>query len=220
MQVVNSPTRLQAILDKILTNIQHLYQEPLAMSPIGLSDHNAVLWRPINSTTRTNRIHQRIVRPIKDSDKRAFGEWISKYNWSSVNSASSTNLKAELFYEILKGSINKHFPTKVISTHCEDKPWISPYLKSLIMKRQKTFLNGNLNLWRSLRNKVSRLIKIAKQTFYDGSVSRLKKSNPRQWHQQIKRMSGHNAHQNFISSRFISSGHRQRDQPQIYFCSQ
>ena len=64
------------------------------------------------------------------------------------------------------------------------------------MKIQKTFLNGNLNLWRPLRNKVSRLIKIAKQTFYDGSVSRLKKSNPRQWHQQIKKMSGHNTHQN------------------------
>ena len=113
-----------------------------------------------------------------------------------------------------------YFPTKVISTHCEDKPWISPYLKSLIMKRQKTFLNGNLNLWRSLRNKVSRLIKIAKQTFYDGSVSRLKKSNPRQWHQQIKRMSGHNTHQNLSLPGSSPLDITNEINRMIYFCSQ
>ena len=39
-QTVNTPTRGQAILDKILTNMQHHYRIPQITSPIGLSDHN------------------------------------------------------------------------------------------------------------------------------------------------------------------------------------
>ena len=47
VQVVNIPTRCQATLDKIFTNIQQHYQEPQLSSPLGLSDHKTVIWRPL-----------------------------------------------------------------------------------------------------------------------------------------------------------------------------
>ena len=44
VQGVNIPTRCQAILDKIFSNIQQHYQE---LQPLGLSDHKTVIWRPL-----------------------------------------------------------------------------------------------------------------------------------------------------------------------------
>ena len=45
-QVVDKPTRENAILDKILTSLAKYYISPQIMSPVGMSDHNVVLWSP------------------------------------------------------------------------------------------------------------------------------------------------------------------------------
>lgn len=196
VQVVNTPTRDQSILDKIMTNIQQHYKEPLSTSPIGRSDHNTVLWRPIINTKKINTIRKKVVRPIRDSDKRSFGQWITTFEWTGVNDAVTTNTKTTEFYSTLQSAIDTFFPTKSTSSHCEDKPWFSPELKSLILNRQKAYLSGKFHLWRFLRNKVARLIKSAKRNFYSLSVSRLKYFTPRQWHKQIKKIAGLDTHHN------------------------
>ena len=45
-QIVKVPTRKNAILDLILTNLQAHYENPHAFPPFGLSDHNTVLSSP------------------------------------------------------------------------------------------------------------------------------------------------------------------------------
>ena len=192
IQVVKTPTRGQAILDNILTNQKDLYHEPQISTPIGLSDHNSVTWHPLKPSKKTNVNHKRVIRPIRDSDQRAFGRWITSYNWEGVEAATTTEEKTSSFYEVLNTAIDFFFPSKVISSHGNDKPWITPELKSLIIKRQKAFSSGKLSLWRLLRNRIIRLIKRAKQVFYNSSVGNLKKLNSRQWHHHIKKLTGHN----------------------------
>ena len=41
-QIVKKPTRKNAILDVILTNIHDYYENPCTFPPFGLSDHNTV----------------------------------------------------------------------------------------------------------------------------------------------------------------------------------
>jgi len=51
-QVVRSPARGSAILDKIYTNLQDWYEQPVILPNIGRSDHNAVVMRTALTSKR------------------------------------------------------------------------------------------------------------------------------------------------------------------------
>ena len=93
IQIVNQPTRNDAILDKIITNLANSYHPVEIAPPIGLSDHHCVIMKPKNPPPRDNSTCKRVVRPMKDSDVREFGLWISEHDWSEVRNASSSNEK-------------------------------------------------------------------------------------------------------------------------------
>ena len=46
VQVVDKPTRDQNILDKVITNFSYAYDPVTILSPLGMSYHNCILWRP------------------------------------------------------------------------------------------------------------------------------------------------------------------------------
>ena len=46
IQVVNTVTRAQAILDKIWTNMEEFHSIPVSFSELGRSDHNMILFKP------------------------------------------------------------------------------------------------------------------------------------------------------------------------------
>jgi hypothetical protein len=54
-QVVKDPTRLNATLDFVITNMQTWYNDPSVTAPIGSSDHNTVLWYPKAATNNPNQ---------------------------------------------------------------------------------------------------------------------------------------------------------------------
>ncbi len=45
-QIVKSPTRKTAILDKLFTNMKWLYSDTEVVAPVGTADHNVVLCQP------------------------------------------------------------------------------------------------------------------------------------------------------------------------------
>ena len=77
------------------------------------------------------------------------------------------------------------FPVKKKKVHCSDKPWLTPYVKNLIKKRQQMF-NVNPAEWRKLRNQVKREINKAKISYHAERIRSLQKTEPRKWYQQIK----------------------------------
>ena len=160
------PTRGQAILDKILSNLQDQYSKPQISSAIGLSDHSTVLWYPLQKSDKHSNARRPIGHPIKDSDLRAFGRWITNYAWDEVNNAVSPYSKAT-FYQTLHNAIHLFFPIKSVTSHINDKPWITQELKYLIANRQQAFSNNKLHLWRLPRNKISRSIEQSKHSFYN-----------------------------------------------------
>lgn len=190
LQVVNQPTRKDATLDKIITNLASYYTVPDICPPVGTSDHSSVLWSPASGLpSNTNATPSRIVRPMKDSDIRAFGTWIVHHDWAEVYEKASAVDKCDAFYATLHTGIDKYFPTKIITLHSTDKPWMNSYIKSLIRKRQQVFHHGHrTRKWKRLRNKIRREIVKAKQEHYKSRVQRHKKANPAEWYKQIKLM--------------------------------
>ena len=105
--------------------MQHHYRIPQITSPIGLSDHNSVLWIPLEADKKQNTFHQKIVHPIRESDERNFGQWITECDWNDVQSAPSTSTKTDAFYQTVQSALDQFLPTKNVSVHCNDKPWIT-----------------------------------------------------------------------------------------------
>ncbi|XP_063966074.1 uncharacterized protein LOC135156759 [Lytechinus pictus] len=192
-QIVNLhvPTRGDAVLDKVLTNFANLYSKPQILSPIGSLDHNCVLWSPKSARVkRSNRSMTRVIRPMKASDLQRFGDWISHHDWAEVLIDDNVQSACDTFYNQLDSHMNQYFPIKKVKIHHRDKPWVTPYLKSLIRKRQDAFVQGDKARWKLLRNQVQREIRNLKTEFYIGRVKHLKDENPASWYKHIKLLTG------------------------------
>ena len=79
-QIVRSPTRNEATLDLIFTNIQDFYSEPSISAPLGTSDHACVKLQSLNEVCVGNLKRKVKVRPIKDSSLTSFRSWLSYYD--------------------------------------------------------------------------------------------------------------------------------------------
>ncbi|KAI8500437.1 hypothetical protein Bbelb_220030 [Branchiostoma belcheri] len=95
--------------------------------------------------------------------------------------------KCTAMHTTLLSQMDRFFPLKVVRLHHQDKPWITPDIKALIRQRQQA-LTRDPNVWKHLRNKTQRMIKVAKEEHYNSRVKSLKKENIAQWHKEIKSM--------------------------------
>ncbi|CAH1259341.1 ADD3 [Branchiostoma lanceolatum] len=127
---------------------------------------------------------------MKDSGIRSFGQWITQHQWKEVTEAQKTQDKTSAFYTTLNEAVATHFPTKVLRTHLQVKPWISPRIKEAIKRRQRAFCDQKWKTWRALRNKIQRMIKRARNQYYTSRVQKLKKDNPSAWYKEIKVLTG------------------------------
>ena len=96
-QVVDTPTRANATLDVIVTNLKSFYLTPEVTNPIGTSDHRAVWWQPQPRLQMPNKTKQVVVRPLPDSSIRAFGQWITSHNWREVLQCDNVEIKPLLY---------------------------------------------------------------------------------------------------------------------------
>ena len=110
--------------------------------------------------------------------------------WPEMTEASNTQGMYNAFYDTLSSNLNKYFPLKTIKLHKNDRPWLTPQLKSLIRKRQSAFHNGLSHEWKSLRNKIQREICHLKTSYYRDRVQNLKHQNPSSWYKSLKVMTG------------------------------
>ena len=148
VQLVDQPTRNEAILDKIVTNLAAHYNPVEICSPIGLSDHRCVVMKPKAPLPRDSTSRQRVARPMRDSDIREFGQWLCDHDWSEVSSAESVTDKCSEFYSTLHQVIEIYFPQRTVKQYSHDKAWITPYIKMLVTRRQRAFHDGKTSLWR------------------------------------------------------------------------
>ena len=71
-----------------------------------------------------------------------------------------------------------------------DPPWIDKQMKSLIKQRQVAFTRGDLDSFRSLRNRVNRLRKSCRAKYYESKVEHLMNCKPRTWWKEVKTLGG------------------------------
>ena len=118
-----------------------------------------------------------------------FGQWLTAQTWEEVFvNTSDLSLMYTRLIDTIKTHLDLHLPSREVKVSSTDKPWVTPFIKSLIRDRQKAFKKGNDTLWRHLRNKVAEAISVAKKNYYN-RPTRIKKeklNNPSAWYRHIK----------------------------------
>ena len=89
------------------------------------------------------------------------------------------------FSEVVSTGLDTLMPEKEYRVCAADAPWMTPGLKSVILKRQKAFKNHGPE---SVQFKYFR--KVCRGRFYDSKVKQLKGENPNKWWDEAKRLSG------------------------------
>ena len=116
-QVVDSPTQHLSILDKIWTNLSHIYDK-LVLLELGTSDHNVVLFSP-------SRCH---LWTLATPSGSPLGAWVTerkllltqqflKLTGDDLFNSESCHEKFSIYQSVLNLLLQSCFPTKIMRSH-------------------------------------------------------------------------------------------------------
>ncbi|XP_071954169.1 uncharacterized protein [Antedon mediterranea] len=193
VSVVNFSTRGRSCLDKVVLSrpTPDVYQTPVKLAPLACSDHSSILLKPkVNKVKNRVKPKKKLLRPIKDSSVRVFGQIITQLNWSNAISNSDPEKAAVELGDILQTNFRNCFPIVVSHLKEDDKPWFNVGIKKLIRKRHNAYRLGKDAEFRFYRNEVRNKIRSAKAEFYSKSIAALRNNEPRKWHKKIQTITG------------------------------
>ena len=115
-QLITVPTRKNsdAILDKIISTLEHYYLPPYTIPPLNNdsengkpSDHLTVIFKPQHSMEDGKRNYKSIkIRPLTDSGMLQFGDWIRCQDWTNIfKQENAQSMKTDYFVFICNSKI-------------------------------------------------------------------------------------------------------------------
>ena len=135
-QIVDVHTRDNVTFDWCLTNCNNLFKS-VQLPPLGSSDHHMILMKshiPDNVKSDNSRMRK---RDLRESSLRPVGRWLTSFDWSDIYLTNMCDVKYEKFNSVLSEMNNLLIPLKKTKVTKSDKPWMTPAIKMLIIKRQK-----------------------------------------------------------------------------------
>jgi hypothetical protein len=190
-QTVSSPTRENATLDKLFTDMVCFYPVTVVGAAIGSSDHNSIISYPASSRpVRDNTAKTTTTRVMGHNEKVMFAHELQQQRWEPLYRLPTCTEQLTYFLTTITELMEKHFPVKYITKREKDKPWITDEYKSLIQKRHQARCRGDLVTYRETRNKVNRLSSQLEKSFYDSKIKNLQKSDCKNWWKNMKALLG------------------------------
>lgn len=193
-QLVNVPTRGSNILDLVLTNLHGYYKKNSLQiyPPFGLSDHLSLVIQPAERQPKGKNVSNRTVtkRDLRPSRKKELGRYFSRVNWETLASVNTCEQKFDLFSMFVHTGLDVIIPVKKIILHRNDPLWVTDDFKRLIRLREKALHSEFKTSIITYRNIINRPRKLCRAEFYASKVKQLKKSNPKNWWREVKRISG------------------------------
>ncbi|PFX34789.1 Ubiquilin-1 [Stylophora pistillata] len=98
----------------------------------------------------------------------------------------------DILHNVIHTGLNILMPVRRVRVNSSDVPWMTPHLKSLILKRQRAFREHGVesSSYKLYRNAVNRERKSCKASFYKVKVEHMKEENPKLWWKEVKLLSG------------------------------
>ena len=197
--VVSVPTRKNAALEVILTDLYTQYHPPTTLPPLQVDegrlgkdgDHNIVVFAPCSNQQYKIERKKRIVhtRPLPESNMLLFEQSIMNYPWEEQFKSKSINEKVKIFHDCLIENLNHFFPEKKTKMSCLDKDWMSPELKQLHRSLQREYYKHRKSIkYKKLKSKFKKLKRKTVKNLYSNFVTDLKETNPAKWFSMARRL--------------------------------
>ena len=208
-QVVQNPTRLDPpkILDPIITTLANYYQLPRCLPPLDSdpekngksSDHLMVVMEPISTVNnQAARVKKKITyRPFNDEKLSKMKLWIENEDWAKVDDDESAHSKAAKLQNLLVEKYNEFFPEKEKVVSSDDQPYFNEKLRILKRRKTREFRKRRKSgKWKILEEKYQAELTKAQKGFFRKNIHNLKNANPKQWYQQLKKLTSIDQHLN------------------------
>ena len=167
-QMVTSPTRGSATLDKILLDMDlaEMYQSPVIAPKIGSSDHLTVILKSKAEVSPTATYFSKVY-DYRHHNMTTFYKFLKDIPWHIMyHSKTDINEKCRFFYDKIAQAKECLLVHYVPMTESE-KPWMTPSLKLLIHQRFVAYRSRNYGLYNYLKVKVKTEIDKAKRRWVD-----------------------------------------------------
>ena len=134
-------------------------------------------------------------KDYKSFSDDAFKAELSELDWSLLTENSEVNLGFETFVRLVNRILDKHVPTKIIEkkeNKITSKPWVTrgiktsmkirdKFYKQMIKTKSKQQKLSKHNSYKKYRNKITELLRISRQTYYQKYFEKNKKNSKRLW---------------------------------------
>jgi len=136
-QHVKSPTRLDAVLDLVITSEPDLVHEVEATAPLESSDHNMISWKcrveTSQNPTRLTRLN------YKKANMDAIRAELQQIDWDLLLDGDIHSSWSN-FRNVFWGLESKHIPVASSSTKRRHRPiWMTNKVQKLLTKKRRTF---------------------------------------------------------------------------------
>lgn len=161
---VTNATRLEAILDHILIDesLNNFYPDFADVgAPLQNSDHNTILLHSSCKAQLSSTYRPVLVWDFRDSNMSSFVHRLSCTDFDLIRD-DDVDRSCHKFYELLEWSLSA-VPRKLVFFSPNDKPWMTPVLKSLINNRWTAFRQRNWALYEHYKARVKQEITNSKR---------------------------------------------------------
>ena len=174
-QLVCDPTRVtdtsSTLIDQIYTNSEENIAN-VHVCKISISDHYAIFGNRKQNNCIKSNTHQTITyRSFKNFGESRFISDMHDIPWETIEYFNDINEIVEIWNKMFLEIVNKHAPLKSHRIKRKYQPnWLTPQILDCIKERDICKLNGKMDEYRLLRNKVSTMIDTAKKEAYQTKV--------------------------------------------------
>ena len=160
--MVDQPTRVtqmtSSLIDHIYTNVEENINH-VSVCKLCISDHYAIVCNRKLNFSLGKHCHQTIsYRSFKTFDENAFINDLKQVPWETIQTTNCLDEMIEIWNELFLEVINKHALLKCHRVKKKRQPdWITTEILDLMKERNKCKINGNIDRYKFLRNKVSAL---------------------------------------------------------------
>ena len=150
-----------------------------------------VLLKPkAKNSVDTGCVTRLTVRCMGPKEKATFNMALSAIKWEPLFRLDSCADQYSHYQTVICNLMEICFPTKIVTRHTDDKPWVTDWFRDLVRKRQRAHMSGDLNQAKILRNKVNRAASKLKYNFYQTQIAAMHESGSHDWWKHMKTIKG------------------------------
>ena len=190
-QIITKPTRIakesKSLLDLIIVSDKDKICKSGLIDCV-LSDH-----QPVYCCRKTEKVvygkhNTATIRSMKNYDKDIFCQYLSNLDWFKVINCDNVNDAWYNFKCLFLGAVNVNAPQKTVRLKQRSQPWFDGELLHHTQLRDQAFSvfkksrsEDDYKTYCSLRNNTQRLIKKAKQNYFQSKIEEDKTNSKKLW---------------------------------------